>query len=1472
MQHVIEQATEALQLGRFEAAKTLASTALEETDFPTSRLALLEVLAQAQTGLQEYAAAMQSWQEAYTQAATPDDKVRVFEQARPAMREQQAYPALLHLAQEHLPHTRTPQEHAACLLAAGEALIHLQRYQEARQEYLEPALELTGVASETRLHVWHSLGLGHLAEHRFPDAATAFRQSADLALGQHFASTGTHLASQRAQLHHVRNAARFYEGIIHLIYQRPQQAVQSLQELQRPLTAVGAFNVALFLGMAYRALQQPEAALRALQALARTATCPETLRGPAAVVRAGIAQSHESPGTIGEHLEAALDAALQPRTSWEPSWRALLYRELGVILHRLSCREAAMACYEDGLKVVVQRVGAWEDVSSYDGLQGASLLTALAALPVQTWSAVAQGEMVQLLQGLAWLEAQTEAGALSETALTLALRLATTPEQEVVLWCQRGWFVAIGSPPDSREAGASALVAAASEGLQLALTRCADASLEPVARGIVALLQGQVAQASEILVHVPLVPAFPELQALCTAAWLWAHTQQETLDQALGQGLPSVSLPWQMPGTLALALETLLAWTTRTAPRSSTMPWLAALLVHQPASGLEALRVLCRPGYLPESQAISLLAELQRLREQLADAAMADQIAVLLGGTALLERLETLLAELDQRLATPSTPSPQAARQRKQRQRRGSTPAEGVVAETTHVLQLISLLHATPQVAESHLPEVIYRWLQHYRHLCTHAPEVVGALLGLLRQCPGATAVIPALLDQVALSRRQRQALEATLHTPADHPTTAHTLFVWEDLEHWPLGRLLDTLAAIQRPSGTEHHVGLEAQGQYIAALVLVRVELVPRAMARLQACLELQPAHPLAHYTLAQFLRAQDQQEAALDHTLQAWHGLTALGTLPQLLHLDILNQLLVLLETTQQYARFPEWLAAFEHASTALRHTPLSPVQEQRVRTAEGSWALLRASYLAATASPLGGNMASTTAQQLACVEQAIALGTPLTQQRALHRQAEMFVRLYRYDAATTTYQHLVQQWPDDQRARQRLDLLSAIQLPSPDPAATDRILEEALTAACSSASAPPMPAPYTPDSVLAWLQQAPQQTSNVPDVLDILTAYGGVATQRQEWQCAIAVLTPLYTLSAQPQQAYYLAVAHYARSQQLAPGKEALHASAQALQYAQDALKDAPSLTAAAVLLPAMEENHQTLLTMRAQEQDRMAYRERICSFFAQHSIPVQEHTVPGGADAAWVELQELADLDEATGKLVTTVHLSFNSQAVGTTVVPDEAEVTLYAQHQRDKQRLVETYGIEALPWPHTAYEGSTDFAVLFPERLGLNRDVLFIAFADLHALIRYARVLQYIAQGLPTSTAATPPPSVNILAAAARYLTLLPLLRQRLQILAAAAPSKVVQRQIISVCETLPTGHTSEPLQPFPAFVDAYIYFHAIVDAMRAQLDTPPAERAGVQSEERQPPRPARRKRRQNKDRWREGDPERRREGHFSDVL
>jgi len=77
--------------------------------------------------------------------------------------------------------------------------------------------------------------------------------------------------------------------------------------------------------------------------------------------------------------------------------------------------------------------------------------------------------------------------------------------------------------------------------------------------------------------------------------------------------------------------------------------------------------------------------------------------------------------------------------------------------------------------------------------------------------------------------------------------------------------------------------------------------------------------------------------------------------------------------------------------------------------------------------------------------------------------------------------------------------------------------------------------------------------------------------------------------------------------------------------------------------------------------------------------------------------------------------------------------------------------------------------------------------------------------------------------------------------------------------------------TPEQFQHLPAFIDAYIYFHAIVDTMRGHLDTPPAERPNSQSEERQPPRPARRKRRQGKERWREGEPEKRRQGYYSDV-
>lgn len=1471
MQSVIEQATQALQRRRFADAKTLASAALATTDRPAARLPLLEMLAQAQAGLQEYEAAARSWHEAYQYATTYEDRARLFAQARQALQEQHDYTALWHLAHDHLAHVRTPQEQAACLLTAGTALMHLQRYQEARRQYLAPALEIPGAAPETRLQLWHYLGLSHLAEHRFTEAAAAFRQSADLALGQHFTNTAAHLAASRAQWHHVRNAARFYEGVIHLVYHQPHQAVQALQALQRPLTAVGASNVALFLGLAYRALQQPENATRALQSLARPATCPEALRGPAAVVRMGIAAIQEAPATVGEHLEAALDAPLEPRMAWEPSWRVLLYGELGLILHRLGCRDAAIACYEDGLKLVVHRFGAGEGAALSAALQGAALLTALAQFPLETWSALAQGELRQLLQRLAWLYAQDQDSGLAETAFVLALRLVSTPEQELSLWCQRAWCLlmatafASGAGTESHPCRAEVLA-----GLQQAQTHCTARTLAGVGRGLAALLQGDEAQASAACAEIPVIPEAPELQAVCVAAWLWAHTRHHTLEGALTQSTVSASPPWVTSTVLALALETLLSWRA-TAPDPS-LPWLTALLLHQPEPTLEALRLLCRPGYLAAPQHTTLMAALTRLATNAEHPALADQVAALLGGQVLVERIEVLLAALDQSLAAPLRMPP--AGTRPQKQRRGPHPADSIATATARVLQLLQRVHhRTPawhhraQGPERSLAAVICDWLLRYGQICTHAPEVVGTLLGLLRQCPGATAVIPTILEQVALSRRQRQALAAALQAPPELPTASSP---WEALQHCSVGRLLDTLADVHRPSGAALDAARPTPGWHIAALVLARVGLRQRAVACLQACLRQQPEDPYTHAALAQLLAAQHQPEAALQHALQAWHALQARQASPTLWHLEILNQLLMLLDATGQYARFPAWLERFDQVCAALRHTTLAPAHHQRRREAEGVCALWRASYLAAVSSSAPGGTNSTVAQQLAYLEQAVAQSPSPIQQVARHRQAELCTRLYRYAAAIAIYNDLVQQWPDDQRARQRLDVLIALQRPASESAQTDRVLAEALSAAFIDVCTPPAPSPLTPHSALAWLHEAPRQTPNVLDVIDTLTAYGAVAIQRQAWQSALAMLLPLYAMSAQPRQAYYLALAYYEQSRHAASAASALRDSSTAWRYVQAALTADPTMAEATRLRQALEAHNHTLLTARRQEDIRAAYRQRVTSLLAHYGVRVQAHPVARAPEAAWVVLQEVADLDEASGKPVTTVHAFFNSQATRTPAWPDEAALTLYAQHQRDKQRVLDTNGIAALPWPRTAYEGATDFAALFPERLGLNRDILFIAFADLHALLRYARVLPSILQGFLVPELAGTPLSAGLLAAIARYLTLIPLVRQRLHTLAAAAASKVVQRQISSGCDVLTAACTPEQWQHLPPFADAYSYFRGIADTMRGHLDTPPAERLEGQSEERQPQRQARRQRRQVKNRWKTSEVGRRRERSYSE--
>src|SRR5712691_4762599 len=158
MPSVIEQCTQALQEGHFASARDLACDALTETAAPAARLPLFELLAQAQVGLQDHVAAAQTWQQAYEEADTPADKARLFEQACLACQNSRDDTALLRLAQAQLSHVRSAQEQAACLLVAGETLLNLQQYRDARQRYLEPAVRLVGVAPTTRAVLWHNLG------------------------------------------------------------------------------------------------------------------------------------------------------------------------------------------------------------------------------------------------------------------------------------------------------------------------------------------------------------------------------------------------------------------------------------------------------------------------------------------------------------------------------------------------------------------------------------------------------------------------------------------------------------------------------------------------------------------------------------------------------------------------------------------------------------------------------------------------------------------------------------------------------------------------------------------------------------------------------------------------------------------------------------------------------------------------------------------------------------------------------------------------------------------------------------------------------------------------------------------------------------------------------------------------------------------------------------------------------------------
>ena len=408
------------------------------------------------------------------------------------------------------------------------------------------------------------------------------------------------------------------------------------------------------------------------------------------------------------------------------------------------------------------------------------------------------------------------------------------------------------------------------------------------------------------------------------------------------------------------------------------------------------------------------------------------------------------------------------------------------------------------------------------------APEVVGALLGLLRQCPGAAAVIPTLLEQVALSRRQRQALEGVLHTPSPPATAGGDLSIWEALQHASFGHLLEALATMPgalvpgtAPPSTALH-------WYTAALILAGAGLSEQATAYLTTCLQLQPHQPFAHYQLAQLLRQQQHYDTALHHMLEAWEGLQEAQVPTQVWHLEFVNRILTLLEDTQQYERFPEWLAVFDQQRAKMRLEALQNEEQQRLQEQEGAFALFQAQSLARM-SPQK-NAADILAQQLPFLEQAVLHGTTAVRALALQLQATALAGLQRYDLAVASYTALVQERPEDQHAQSRLIFYTALQQLAQAKDTPERLLHGLLALVFADhGESDSVPVPQTSAAALAWLQHAAPDDPRRVDTIDVLTTYAGIALQRQELASVVAVLTPLYAVAGQPRQAYYLAGAH-------------------------------------------------------------------------------------------------------------------------------------------------------------------------------------------------------------------------------------------------------------------------------------------------------------------------------------------------------
>jgi tetratricopeptide (TPR) repeat protein len=619
--------------------------------------------------------------------------------------------------------------------------------------------------------------------------------------------------------------------------------------------------------------------------------------------------------------------------------------------------------------------------------------------------------------------------------------------------------------------------------------------------------------------------------------------------------------------------------------------------------------------------------------------------------------------------------------------------------------------------------------------------------------------------------------------------------------------------------------------------MVFARVGLHARASDCVRACLDLQPAHPLVHFLLSQLCRLQHQQQAAWQHIQAAWHALLVQAPQPRVVHLEVLNRLLVLLNARHQYDHFPQWRTAFERFHMDLESSTLNESQRQRLREVEGEYALSQAIYLA-----LAPSVTQTTEileQQLHLFAQAIDQGSPSTRHVALHRQAETLAHLQRLADAAATYTQVLQQWPDDRRARLGLALLTAMRQATEDVAATDQALAEALTLAFAGPRR--RPAPLTAHTALTWLQQAAPPDPRCADVTDVLTIAGCIAVQQGDAARALEILEPLYACTAQPRQAYYLAEAYALRSQQATSSADQLADCSRALQYAQQAFHSSLHRQRTSALVQHIQAQYDTLTAARQRVTALLDYREQVCRLFHNYGVSFQTEIVERAPDMPWLELHELVDLDDSSGEPVVTVQLCFNANACDAVPTPDMSEVTLYAQHQCEVQRLVITYGMSAVPWPPTAYTGSTAFDLLFPERLALNRDLLFMIYATPRALRRYTRVLQQTTRTVSVLPTTDLPPSVSTLAAVARWAVVIPLVHHRLCPRVAATISTGCQQQNTGLQDEVLSAALLEWLQRFPAFTDAYTYFQQLAETLRPLFNTSSRESLRLLTETEPPP-------------------------------